>query len=413
MAELPRATLNGSTLTVGDPQTVPQGTYKTRVSSGSKFAWVYQNNTTSNTFIGVVPGQYWFELPSSITNRNTTQIKPYTQSVLSATLEAPVLNVDDSYSLRDISEFRTEVANVSITGNHTWVDENTLSLDPNSIIQFAPKTGWAAQLEDDGSLTTLNAGQNYTVMGPSTVRLVTLQFGSQDGSVEVWSGDMSTSGGDAFAYSGGYIWGGWETVEEWDGPRGGAVRIRRRSANIETGESEGYYVSRVLPWNEDGEWSGVGPVSDGEYVGMTLEEAQTVFNEQQAERIAYDEEEGARELDAAELARVDTVVGTQSLAKGKYDPDPGAAVKYDIVYTGKGKYTIKNMSQNGLAVAVFSASNDEAAIKAAGPKIRSYHNEQYNPPNPYQGGSMWVVALSVVGVAAVIGLIVWVRMKEA
>ena len=199
MAELPKATFDGTTLIIGDPQSVPQGQYKTRVSSGSKFAFVYFSNLNINEFIGVVPGQYWFELPSTINKRNTTQINTYVRSVLNAPVPvtAPV-NTDDSYSLRDIAEFRSNVATVSISGNHDWVTENSVKLSTNTIFQFQPKSGWAAQLDDDGYSLTVIPGENYTTVGrtkeSNVITLTSLQFVAQDGSVDVYEGEMKTIG---------------------------------------------------------------------------------------------------------------------------------------------------------------------------------------------------------------------------
>ena len=146
MAELPKATFDGSTVTLGQEQRVPQGQYKTRVSVGSRYALVYRNDTTMNTFIAVVPGRYWVELPSTINTRNTTQIRSYVASLLNAPEPiSPVVNTDDSYSLRDIAEFKTNVASVSITGDYDWVDENTVKLGVNSVFQFKPNSGFPAR----------------------------------------------------------------------------------------------------------------------------------------------------------------------------------------------------------------------------------------------------------------------------
>ena len=84
MADLTKATFDGSTVTLGQEQQIPQGQYKTQVIANRKVARVYRNNTTLDTFIAVLPGRYWVELPSSINIRDTTQIKPYVTSLLNA-----------------------------------------------------------------------------------------------------------------------------------------------------------------------------------------------------------------------------------------------------------------------------------------------------------------------------------------
>ena len=166
MAELTKATFDGSTVTLGQEQQIPQGQFKTQVIANRKVAKIYQNNTTLNTFIAVLPGRYWVELPSSITTRNTTQIKSYTTSLLNApepVVETP--NVNDSYSLRDITEFNQNVAIVTISGGYEWVDENSIKLSTNTIFQFNPRPGWAATLTADDETLTVLPNQNFTTMG--------------------------------------------------------------------------------------------------------------------------------------------------------------------------------------------------------------------------------------------------------
>ena len=405
MAELPKATFDGTTLTIGAAQTVPQLTYKTRVSSGIKYAFVYVNMHAINEFIGVVPGQYWFNLPPSINKRNTTQINTYVRSVLNApTPVQEVANVDDSYSLRDIVDFRTNVANVSIAGNHDWEDENTVKLSTNTIFQFNPKTGWAAKLDDDGNSMTVTPGQNYTVMGPGVVTLISLQFVAQDGSIDIYEGDMKTTtlNGKPLAYYGGYAIGDWTSVELWEQPaygknsHGYIIEIRRSPDNAVTGVEGSYYVRRILPWNDTGEWSSVGPVADGSRVGMTLEKAQGIFNKEKAAAEADAEQTRLAQIAADDEAREGTVIHTE--VRG--------SIEYNVRYIGDGRYSITG--PNDLLIAIYDATDDPNAVVMAQAKIDAYHKAQYQSG----GGSWGILFASVLGVAAILGLIVWLRSRK-
>ena len=417
MAELPKATFDGTTLTIGDPQTVPQGQYKTRVSVGTKYAFVYSSNTTLNEFIGVVPGQYWFELPSSINKRNTTQIKSYVTSVLNAPepVSAPV-NVDDSYSLRDIADFKTNVANVSIAGNHDWIDENTVKLSTNTIFQFAPKNGWAASIDSDGVSLIVLPGENYTTVGrnkeDNLVSLIALQFVAQDGSVDVYRGEFKkASPMNPIAYYGAYTIGEWVTLETWEQPaystysHGYIIELRQSPVNEITNEGGTYFVRRILPWNDTGKWSNAGTPQGG---FENLEDAQTAFNEQKAEAenaAVVAAEEKAREDEEAKRGKV---IGTETLTAGRFHNRAGESIVYHVRYVKEGKYSV---TADGLVIGVFDAPNDETAVADAGPLIRAWNDPER--PAGAGDGSMWVLILSILGVAAVIGLIVWVRSREA
>ena len=412
MAELTKATWDGSTLTLGSEQQVPQGQYKTRVASQtnrSKIAFVYSDNNRFERFIAVRPGQWWIELPDSINRRNTTQINTYVRAVLDAPEpQAEVANLDDSYSLRDIVDFKTNVATVTIQGNHDWVDENTVRLATNTMMQFRPSTGWAAIISIDDETLTVNQGENLTTMGRSDddnlVTLDKLQFVAQDGSIDVYSGDFkSPSSEGAFTYTGAFTWEGVSTVETWTGEpfaeyaKGYKLEIRKSAANIETGEAESYRVRVLLPWNSEPDWANAETPSGG---FATLSEAQAHFELMKEKYIknaaTLQAEYDRKEDEEKEAARAGTVIGSESRGNRVYT----------IKYSKDGKYIIEN--KEGLIVAVYEADNDDAALKRATGEIDAYEAEAF----PKKDVNWGVIVAAVVGLGAVVGLIIWLRMRK-
>tara|TARA_R110002012_G_scaffold135453_1_gene289239 strand:- start:3380 stop:4594 length:1215 start_codon:yes stop_codon:yes gene_type:complete len=402
MAELPKATFDGSTLTIGADQTVPQGPYKTRVGA----ALVYENTSRMNEFIAAVPGRYWFELPPSINKRNTTQIKSYVSSVLSAPtpVQAPT-NTDDSYSLRDIYDFKSNVATMTITGNHDWVDENTVKLATNTVLEFRPNEGWAATFDLDGESMTVTTGQNLTTSGRSAddnlVTMEALQFVAQDGSFEVYRGDFKTSTtSDPIAYYGAFQMGERQVVESFSNEFG-SVQLVKMPDNVVSSTEGEYLVFR----GEGDDQRRIGRVdtSDMSFVPFTgLEEAQEFYNGiveslTASETLAQEQAAAQAEADL-ESARAGTVIGS----------DSRGSRSYVIKYLGDDKYAILLESQGGLMVATFTASSDEEALVMAPAKIDAYEAATFARSDVNWG----VIVAAVVGVGAIMGLIIWLRMRK-
>lgn len=422
MTSLPRATWDGSSLTIGAEQNVPEGPFKTRVYQierniggqtvrGGDSIYVYEDNSRLERFIGVNPGEYWFAFPDSAgyTKRDSTQIDTYARAILNAPEPVQeIVNTDDSYSLRDIVEFKTNVADASISGNHQWVDENTVKLDTNTTFQFKPLTGWNAIITDDDSTMTVFTNQNLTTTGRSgdenLVTLDKLQFVAQDGSIDVYSGDFKTPTSEgAFAYSGAFQWAGWETIETWQGEpfaqyaKGYKLELRLKNANIETGEPAAYYVRVLYPWNSEPDWANAGTPTGG---FDSLAEAQNHFEEAKAESISnaaqLQEQYDLKAEDELEKQRAGTVIGSESRGNRVYT----------IKYSKDDTYTIEN--KDGLIVAVFKADTDEDALKQATAQIDAYEAEYF----PRRDTNWGIIVAAVVGLGAVVGLIIWLRMRK-
>tara|TARA_R100001086_G_scaffold237748_1_gene161971 strand:- start:531 stop:1757 length:1227 start_codon:yes stop_codon:yes gene_type:complete len=406
MADLTKATFDGSTITLGQEQRIPQGQYRTRVSVGAKAAFVYRNDTTINSFIAVVPGRYWVEIPVSIVNtRNTVQLKPYVTSLLNAPEPvAPVVNTDDSYSLRDIAEFKSNVAVVSITGDYDWVDENSVKLGVNSVFQFKPNEGWAATITADDETLTVIPNENYTTMGRSgddnLVTLDALQFVAQDGTVEVYSGDFKTGSTDArpIAYVGAFQQGERQVIEEFSNTVGG-VQLVQMPYNAVT-DTQGEYLV-FASRNGESRRIGMFNTETEEFVSFDgLEDAQEFYNEYKQGLIdseKFEQEQAAAQAAAdAEAARKGKVIGSES-RKSRV---------YNIKYIGEGKYAITN--KDGLLIATYEAANDEEALVKATGEIDAYEAREF----PKAQTNWGIVFASVLGLAVVVGLIVYVRTRK-
>ena len=422
MPELPKATWDGSTLTLGSEQQYLEGPFKERVYErevvvGGRTYYtgdsimVYEDLTRLERYIGVNPGEYWFSFPdeAGYTRRDTTKIRTYARAILNAPEpQAEVANLDDSYSLRDIVDFKTNVATVTIQGNHDWVDENTVRLATNTMMQFRPSTGWAAIISIDDETLTVNQGENLTTMGRSDddnlVTLDKLQFVAQDGSIDVYSGDFKTPSSEgAFTYTGAFAWEGVSTVETWTGEpfaeyaKGYTLEIRKSAANIETGAAESYSVRVLYPWNSKPDWANAQTPQGG---FSTLAEAQAHFNQQKEKLISdaatLQAEYDAKEEAEKEAARAGAVIGSESRGNRVYT----------IKYSKDGKYIIEN--KEGLIVAVFDADDDTAALKRATGEIDAYEAVAF----PKKDVNWGVIVAAVVGLGAVVGLIIWLRMRK-
>tara|TARA_R110002020_G_scaffold143534_1_gene315877 strand:+ start:7583 stop:8956 length:1374 start_codon:yes stop_codon:yes gene_type:complete len=331
------------------------------------------------------------------------------------------VNVDDSYSLRDIVEFRTSVANVTINGESEWVDENNLRLFSNTIFEFSPNDGWAATLSSEDSTLTVLKGENLTVSGPNLITLDALQFVAQDGTFEVYSGDFKTASSDRpIAYYGAYQQGEREIIEEFTN-NAGTVQLVQNPYDAVTDTQGEYLVFRKFGEQDIrriGFVDSSNPNADGSlpFVPFTdLAQAEAFYDDVVAVLIASQADAEVQQAIADEQAKRDTIIDSESWAKGKYHPDPGAAVLYNIRYSKDGKYKITNEDQGGLVVAVYAADSDAQAVSMATAKIKEYHNTNYNPPKPdwAAGGNTWlIIGVSVLGIASVIGLIVWLRMRK-
>ena len=406
MAELTKATFDGSTVTLGQVQKIPQGAYKTQKIANSKIAKVYRNNTTLDTFIAVLPGRYWVDMPASINTRDTSGINTYLTNLLNApepVVETP--NVNDSYSLRDITEFNQNVAIVTISGGYEWLDENSVKLSTNTVFQFNPRSGWAAKFTTDDETLTVTPNQNFTTMGrigdENIVTMDALQYVAQDGSVEVWRGDFKTSSSDSpIAYYDAYIQGDRQVIEEFSNSVG-AVQLLQMPYNAVT--------------DTQGEWLVFAKRGEGEFKRIGFANADTL------DRIPFDDEEQAREFyEEYKQSLIDSKEFEQEQAAAQAAADAEAAKKgkvigtekrdsgtYQIKYLSKGKYGITN--NDGLLIATYEAENDAEALSMATAKIDDYEStltiEEEKPDNA------WAVTFaSLLGLAVVIGLIMYVRM---
>ena len=404
MAELTKATFDGSTVTLGQEQQIPQGQFKTQVMANRKVAKIYQNNTTLNTFIAVLPGRYWVELPSSITTRNTTQIKSYTTSLLNApepVVETP--NVNDSYSLRDITEFNQNVAIVTISGGYEWVDENSVKLSTNTVFQFNPRPGWAATFTADDETLTVLPNQNFTTMGRSgdenIVTMDAIQYVAQDGTFEVWTGDFKTSSSERpIAYYGAFQQGDRRVIEEFSNSIGTAQLVQMPN-NAVTGV-EGEYLVFVSRGGGESTRIGMFNTETEQFVPFDgLEDATDFYNEyveglMSSEKLEQ-EQAAAQAAADVEAAKVGKVIGTESRNSRTYE----------IKYLSEGKYGITN--NDGLLIATYEAESDSEALTMAPAKIEDYESTLTIKEKP---DNAWAVTfVSLLGLAVVIGLIMYVR----
>jgi hypothetical protein len=426
---------------VGPPAEYKQGDYVNRVTVSKPirdtgyFQDIFVNVYVDDGFRAYSVGQvgqlllaqgpgYWFELPTTITKKNSTGRNAFIEDMVLApelseqTTEEVETNVDDSYSLRDIVEFKSNVAVASIVGgNFEWLSENQLKLDTNTMFNFTPKSGWAAIMSIDGNELTVNERQTFTTMGRSDsdniVSLVSLQRANTDGSVDVWTGsdETVTSGGSPFTYTGSYAWAGIETVEEWEGEpygdysHGWALRIRKYNENIETGESEYYLVQRVLPWDEDFTWFTIGPVDeDGERVQLTLSQAQELFESEKVNAVQSATEFGAQENIEQEGEKQGSVIWTEEIRTNSNHRYPNKFITYELTYVRAGTY---RLDEEGLPFEVFKVDTDAKAITMAQEAAASLSQP------PREGMSaLTILIISGVVVAAVVGGIIWVRTRE-
>ena len=321
-------------------------------------------------------------------------------------------NTDDSYSLRDVTEYKTTVATVSITGDSDWVDENTLRLDTNSVFTFTPSTDWSASFtSDDDSLTVL-PGETYTTMGRSgddnLVEMTALQYVAQDGTFEVWRGDFKTaSATDPIAYYGAFNQGQREVIEEFSNSAGSAQLVKMPDNAITKTEGE-YLVFRSR--GENNELGRIGFVDSGNpnedgsfpFVPFTgLEQAKAFYDEYVEglkSTVSFEEEQARLAAEeASEAARKGLSIGTEKRGKRIYS----------IKYMGDGKYAVTADFIGGLVIAIYPAPNDTDALLMATPKITAWDDENY--PSKMN----WPVLIAaVLGLGLVTGLIIWVRMRN-
>lgn len=426
---------------VGPPAEYKQGDYVNRVTVSKPirdtgyFQDIYVNVYVDDGFRAYNLGQvgqlllaqgpgYWFELPETITKRNSTGRNSFiADMVLAPELSeetAPEVeeNIDDSYSLRDIAEFKTNVAQVTFSGGgYEWLSENQVKLEVNTLMTFTPKSGWAAIMSVDGNELTVNERQTWTTSGrtdsSNIASLVSLQRANADGTVDVWTGsdETVTSGGSPFTYTGSYAWAGIETVEEWEGEpygdysHGWALRIRKYNENIESGRPESYFVQRVLPWDEDYTWFTIGPVTeDGERVPLTLAQAQELFESEKAGAIQSAAEFGAQEDIQAEGEKQGKVIWTEEIRTNSNHRYPNKFITYELTYVRAGTY---RLDEEGLPLEVFKVDSDAKAITMAQEAAATLSQP------PREGMSaLTILIISGVVVAAVVGGIIWVRTRE-
>ena len=322
-------------------------------------------------------------------------------------------NTDDSYSLRDITEYKTTVATVSITGDSDWVDENTLRLDTNSVFMFKPAADWSATFStDDDSLTVL-PGETFTTSGRSgddnLVEMTALQYVAQDGTFEVWRGDFKTaSATDPIAYYGAYSQGQREVIEEFSNSAGSAQLLKMPDNAITKTDGE-YLVFRSR--GENNEMGRIGfvdtatPNEDGSFpfVPFTGFEQAKAFYDEYVDglkaTVGYEEEEARIAAEeAAEAARKGTPIGSEKRGSRTYS----------IKYIGDGKYSISLDNQGGLVIAVYPAPNDADALLMATSKITAWDANAY----PKKDTNWGIIVAAVLGLGLVTGLIIWVRMRN-
>jgi hypothetical protein len=366
---------------VGPPAEYKQGDYVNRVTVSKPirdtgyFQDIFVNVYVDDGFRAYSVGQvgqlllaqgpgYWFELPTTITKKNSTGRNAF---------------IEDMVLAPELSEQTTEE-----------VETNEL---------------------------TVNERQTFTTMGRSDsdniVSLVSLQRANTDGSVDVWTGsdETVTSGGSPFTYTGSYAWAGIETVEEWEGEpygdysHGWALRIRKYNENIETGESEYYLVQRVLPWDEDFTWFTIGPVDeDGERVQLTLSQAQELFESEKVNAVQSATEFGAQENIEQEGEKQGSVIWTEEIRTNSNHRYPNKFITYELTYVRAGTY---RLDEEGLPFEVFKVDTDAKAITMAQEAAASLSQP------PREGMSaLTILIISGVVVAAVVGGIIWVRTRE-
>ena len=428
------ATWDGSNLSVGTAkQWVYYQRFKTNIIATGKsintLSMSVYANASYTGFVGFAKKQrtiVWaVDFPATMTIRNNAGLTAWGRAALdayqdeldaaaaaAAAAAVPVepVNINDSYSLKDLAEFpdNAPVSLIQLPDEFTWVDDNTLQIDSGTF-QFRPADRWAAeftQSSGDQSSVLLVKNEETYVAGSGSVTLMRLQHVKDDDSIDVWEGAF-TEGVDStgFVHTDDNPLEDTTVIESFD-VNGDAVEILQYFDNIETDADESYFRVRIK-WIVTASATEYQSFNPGLGNIPTLQEAQTVA------QAAIANVQGVQE-DAARTA---------ALAEGEYEviSTRKGGVNYSLKFVGNkdvdGVFVRQySVFVGTISIGVFTAADDAAAQVTAEGIIQSHQDElelarQKARAEAGEGGE-WVLWLGIGVIVLVLGFAIYRGLKD-